>query len=163
MLLVRLLDGGRAGQTEPVNAGLQDFDTNGETRMRGDETRLKQTKSINIITETVALPPPNDPGNRLICEPRFPPAGFSLFGARIELPIIFSDRRASVTRFRTLAIDRLRDGAVPALWRLHKNDGDAIRTLAQHRRNAMPRFAANLGYLFTERPLIERFGAAAAA
>jgi hydroxypyruvate isomerase len=27
---------------------------------------------------------------------------------------------------------------------------------------AMPRFAANLGYLFTERPLIERFGAAAA-
>jgi hydroxypyruvate isomerase len=28
---------------------------------------------------------------------------------------------------------------------------------------AMPRFAANLGYLFTERPLIERFGAAAAA
>src|SRR3984885_11104549 len=29
--------------------------------------------------------------------------------------------------------------------------------------NAMPRFAANLGHLFTERPLIERFGAAAAA
>ena len=27
----------------------------------------------------------------------------------------------------------------------------------------MPRFAANLGYLFTERPMIERFGAAAAA
>ena len=27
----------------------------------------------------------------------------------------------------------------------------------------MPRFAANLGYLFTERPLIERIGAAAAA
>ncbi len=27
----------------------------------------------------------------------------------------------------------------------------------------MPRFAANFGYLFTERPLIERFGAAAAA
>ena len=27
----------------------------------------------------------------------------------------------------------------------------------------MPRFAANLGYLFTECPLIERFGAAAAA
>ena len=27
----------------------------------------------------------------------------------------------------------------------------------------MPRFAANLGYLFTERPLIERFGAAAMA
>ena len=27
----------------------------------------------------------------------------------------------------------------------------------------MPRFAANLGHLFTERPLIERFGAAAAA
>jgi hydroxypyruvate isomerase len=27
----------------------------------------------------------------------------------------------------------------------------------------MPRFAANLGYLFTERPLIERFGAAAAS
>jgi hydroxypyruvate isomerase len=27
----------------------------------------------------------------------------------------------------------------------------------------MPRFAANLGYLFNERPLIERFGAAAAA
>jgi hydroxypyruvate isomerase len=27
----------------------------------------------------------------------------------------------------------------------------------------MPRFAANLGFLFTERPLIERFGAAAAA
>jgi len=27
----------------------------------------------------------------------------------------------------------------------------------------MPRFAANLGYLFTDRPLIERFGAAAAA
>jgi hydroxypyruvate isomerase len=27
----------------------------------------------------------------------------------------------------------------------------------------MPRFAANLGYLFTERPLIERFGAAASA
>ncbi len=26
----------------------------------------------------------------------------------------------------------------------------------------MPRFAANLGYLFTEYPLIERFGAAAA-
>src|SRR5580704_14456958 len=29
--------------------------------------------------------------------------------------------------------------------------------------NAMPRLAANLGHLFTERPLIERFGAAAAA
>jgi 2-dehydrotetronate isomerase len=28
---------------------------------------------------------------------------------------------------------------------------------------SMPRFAANLAYLFTERPLIERFGAAAAA
>jgi hydroxypyruvate isomerase len=28
---------------------------------------------------------------------------------------------------------------------------------------AMPRFAANLAYIFTERPLIERFGAAAAA
>jgi len=27
----------------------------------------------------------------------------------------------------------------------------------------MPRLAANLGHLFTERPLIERFGAAAAA
>ena len=27
----------------------------------------------------------------------------------------------------------------------------------------MPRFAANLGYLFAERPLLERFGAAAAA
>src|SRR6266545_3903629 len=27
---------------------------------------------------------------------------------------------------------------------------------------AMPRFAANLAYIFTERPLIERFGAAAA-
>src|SRR6266705_784341 len=27
----------------------------------------------------------------------------------------------------------------------------------------MPRFAANLAYMFTERPLIERFGAAAAA
>jgi 2-dehydrotetronate isomerase len=27
----------------------------------------------------------------------------------------------------------------------------------------MPRFAANLGYLFTDRPLVERFGAAAAA
>src|SRR5262249_46463006 len=27
----------------------------------------------------------------------------------------------------------------------------------------MPRFAANLAYLFTERPLLERFGAAAAA
>ena len=27
----------------------------------------------------------------------------------------------------------------------------------------MPRFAANLGYLFTDRPLLERFGAAAAA
>ena len=27
----------------------------------------------------------------------------------------------------------------------------------------MPRFAANLGHLFTERPLMERFGAAAAA
>src|SRR5262245_8733096 len=27
----------------------------------------------------------------------------------------------------------------------------------------MPRFAANLAYLFTERPFIERFGAAAAA
>ena len=27
----------------------------------------------------------------------------------------------------------------------------------------MPRIAANLAYLFTERPLIERFGAAAAA
>ena len=30
-------------------------------------------------------------------------------------------------------------------------------------RNRMPRFAANLAYLFAERPLIERFGAAAAA
>src|SRR3984885_13817783 len=29
--------------------------------------------------------------------------------------------------------------------------------------NAMPRLAANLGHLFTERPLIERFGTAAAA
>src|SRR5437870_5939420 len=29
--------------------------------------------------------------------------------------------------------------------------------------HAMPRFAANLAYLFTERPLLERFGAAAAA
>ena len=27
----------------------------------------------------------------------------------------------------------------------------------------MPRFAANLGHLFTEYPLLERFGAAAAA
>ncbi|MCZ7643446.1 MAG: hypothetical protein M5U33_13205 [Pseudorhodoplanes sp.] len=27
----------------------------------------------------------------------------------------------------------------------------------------MPRFAANLAYLFSDRPLIERFGAAAAA
>ena len=27
----------------------------------------------------------------------------------------------------------------------------------------MPRFAANLAYLFTERPLLERFAAAAAA
>ena len=27
----------------------------------------------------------------------------------------------------------------------------------------MPRFAANLGYLFTEHPLLERVGAAAAA
>src|SRR5262245_58123011 len=27
----------------------------------------------------------------------------------------------------------------------------------------MPRFAANIAYLFTERPLLERFGAAAAA
>ena len=27
----------------------------------------------------------------------------------------------------------------------------------------MPRFAANLGYLFAERPMLERFGAAAAA
>jgi hypothetical protein len=27
----------------------------------------------------------------------------------------------------------------------------------------MPRFAANLAYMFTERPLIERFAAAAAA
>ena len=27
----------------------------------------------------------------------------------------------------------------------------------------MPRFAANLAYLFTERPFLERFGAAAAA
>src|SRR5438128_11512071 len=27
----------------------------------------------------------------------------------------------------------------------------------------MPKFAANIAYLFTERPLIERFGAAAAA
>ena len=27
----------------------------------------------------------------------------------------------------------------------------------------MPRFAANLGYLFTERPLLERVAAAAAA
>src|SRR5437868_1180008 len=30
-------------------------------------------------------------------------------------------------------------------------------------RRKMPRLAANLAYLFTERPLIERFGAAAAA
>src|ERR1700757_3698004 len=30
-------------------------------------------------------------------------------------------------------------------------------------RSPMPRFAANLAYLFTERPLLERFGAAAAA
>src|ERR1700722_8073065 len=30
-------------------------------------------------------------------------------------------------------------------------------------RSHMPRFAANLGHLFTERPLIERFSAAAAA
>src|SRR4029077_11468770 len=36
-------------------------------------------------------------------------------------------------------------------------------TLRRHQGNAMPRFAANLGHLFTERPLIERFGAAAAA
>src|SRR6476620_6224886 len=34
---------------------------------------------------------------------------------------------------------------------------DRVRDLA------MPRFAANLAYLFTERPLIERFAAAAAA
>src|SRR5580658_9128466 len=33
----------------------------------------------------------------------------------------------------------------------------------KQRGNAMPRFAANLAYLFTERPFIERFGAAAAA
>ena len=34
---------------------------------------------------------------------------------------------------------------------------------ATRKRKRMPRFAANLAYLFTERPLIERFGAAAAA
>jgi hypothetical protein len=61
MVLVWLLDGGRAGQTEPPPVSLQGFDTNGETTMRGDETRLKQTKTINIITETVALPPPTTP------------------------------------------------------------------------------------------------------
>src|SRR5258706_6476618 len=31
------------------------------------------------------------------------------------------------------------------------------------REPSMPRFAVNLAYLFTERPLLERFGAAAAA
>src|SRR5215475_15017135 len=35
---------------------------------------------------------------------------------------------------------------------------------SQSRKNdLMPRFAANLAYLFTERPLLDRFGAAAAA
>ena len=34
---------------------------------------------------------------------------------------------------------------------------------SSRRSDLMPRFAANLAYLFTERPLIERFGAAAAA
>src|SRR5712692_310398 len=36
-------------------------------------------------------------------------------------------------------------------------------TSASHGSYPMPRFAANLSYLFTERPLIERFAAAAAA
>ena len=41
--------------------------------------------------------------------------------------------------------------------------GLAAATPRTGRRPAMPRFAANLAYLFTERPLIERFAAAAAA
>src|SRR3984957_9193724 len=36
-------------------------------------------------------------------------------------------------------------------------------TTRKHQGPTMPRFAANLGHMFTERPLLERFGAAAAA
>ena len=37
-----------------------DFATNGETTLRRDETRLKQTRSIKIITDG-CLPPPTTP------------------------------------------------------------------------------------------------------
>src|SRR5436853_3429314 len=39
----------------------------------------------------------------------------------------------------------------------------AAKSPKARKNDPMPRFAANLAYLFTERPLLERFGAAAAA
>src|SRR5262249_42194415 len=47
-------------------------------------------------------------------------------------------------------------------WRRSKAHTNATMTAADGRPD-MPRFAANLAYLFTERPFLERFGAAAAA
>ena len=48
-----------------------------------------------------------------------------------------------------------------ALTLLLRSQADV--TCQSQRMDIMPRFAANLAYLFTERPLLERFGAAAAA
>ena len=42
-------------------------------------------------------------------------------------------------------------------------EGRSDRIMLQMKERPMPRLAANFGYLFTERPLIERFAAAAAA
>jgi hydroxypyruvate isomerase len=52
-------------------------------------------------------------------------------------------------------------GRAAAVINTHCRAGASAAAIA--RGPHMPRFAANLAYLFTERPLIERFGAAAAA
>src|SRR5665213_1910708 len=43
------------------------------------------------------------------------------------------------------------------------NTSERLRAREDGRGSLMPRFAANLGYLFTDRPLLERIDAAAAS
>src|SRR5919201_3835789 len=56
--------------------------------------------------------------------------------------------------------------AFPRAWwaaRLRQRTNSLARARTPEHRGRMPRFAANLSMLFTERPFLERFGAAAAA
>ena len=85
------------------NLPLQDFDIIGETTMRGDETRLKQTAPIKVLVEDGCLPPPNDPGNRPICEPRFPQRGFRFFGPRFRPPATSARRWLAADRGQSIA------------------------------------------------------------